>query len=111
MTSAEYESTLMRSMNDAQRALFAAEMMPLRKNEQTGTLFALLLGGIGAHRFYLGDMLGIVYVLFFWTLVPALISFLELFWMAERVARHNKQQAYLVATRIRASTHFSPSQP
>jgi hypothetical protein len=43
--------------------------------------------------------------------VPALISFLELFWMAERVARHNKQQAYLVATRIRASTHFSPIQP
>lgn len=41
-------------------------------------LLALLLGGIGAHKFYLGDTtMGIVYLCFSWTLIPALIGLIE----------------------------------
>lgn len=40
--------------------------------------WAFFLGGIGAHRFYAGYPLsGILYFLFSWTFIPALISFLE----------------------------------
>jgi TM2 domain-containing membrane protein YozV len=41
-------------------------------------VLALLVGGIGVHKFYLGKIgLGVVYVLFFWTFVPAIIAFIE----------------------------------
>ncbi|MEI6541489.1 MAG: NINE protein [Planctomycetota bacterium] len=38
----------------------------------------MLLGGIGAHHFYLGrPILGVIYLLFCWTFIPALIAFIE----------------------------------
>ncbi|WP_040308549.1 TM2 domain-containing protein [Asticcacaulis biprosthecium] len=41
-------------------------------------LFALLLGGIGIHKFYLGRTVwGIVYLLFCWTFIPAIIALIE----------------------------------
>lgn len=48
------------------------------KNKIAAALFALFLGGFGAHKFYLGQTgMGIVYLLFFWTGIPALIAFIE----------------------------------
>ena len=39
---------------------------------------ALLVGGIGVHKFYAGRVgLGIVYLLFCWTFIPALIALIE----------------------------------
>ncbi len=41
-------------------------------------IFAILLGGIGVHRFYLGQVgWGILYAVFFWTLIPALAGLIE----------------------------------
>jgi TM2 domain-containing membrane protein YozV len=43
-------------------------------------LLSLFLGALGVHRFYLGRPLsGIFYLVFFWTLIPALLAFLEVF--------------------------------
>jgi TM2 domain-containing membrane protein YozV len=48
------------------------------KNKTTAGVLALVLGGLGVHRFYLGNIgLGIVYLLFCWTFIPALIAFVE----------------------------------
>ncbi len=48
------------------------------KDRVTAGVLALLLGGIGAHKFYLGQTgLGILYLCFSWTLVPALVGFIE----------------------------------
>jgi TM2 domain-containing membrane protein YozV len=44
----------------------------------TAGIFALLLGGFGAHKFYMGDTtMGLLYLCFFWTLIPALAGFVE----------------------------------
>ncbi len=41
-------------------------------------LFAMLLGGLGVHKFYLGRTgQGLLYLLFFWTIIPAIIGFIE----------------------------------
>lgn len=41
-------------------------------------LFAFFLGGFGAHKFYLGQGgKGVFYLLFFWTLIPGFIAFIE----------------------------------
>ncbi|APJ03955.1 TM2 domain-containing protein [Silvanigrella aquatica] len=48
------------------------------KNKVVAGVFALLLGGFGGHKFYLGKTgMGILYFIFFWTLIPAIISFIE----------------------------------
>lgn len=47
-------------------------------NRVTAAIFALLLGGIGIHKFYLGLVdWGIVYILFCWTFIPAIVAFIE----------------------------------
>lgn len=48
------------------------------KSRIAAALFAVFLGGFGAHKFYLGQVgLGIVYLIFFWTCIPAIIGFIE----------------------------------
>ena len=48
------------------------------KSRIAAALFAFFLGGFGAHKFYLGQVgLGIVYLIFFWTCIPAIIAFIE----------------------------------
>jgi TM2 domain-containing membrane protein YozV len=57
------------------------------KNKPTATLLALLLGGLGIHRFYLGrPMTGLLYLLFCWTFIPLLLGwgeFVKLLYMNE----------------------------
>lgn len=41
-------------------------------------LLALFVGGFGIHKFYLGrNGTGILYLVFFWTFIPAIIAFFE----------------------------------
>lgn len=41
-------------------------------------LIAIILGGIGIHRFYAGKWIsGILYILFFWTAIPGILGFIE----------------------------------
>ena len=48
------------------------------KSRSVAILLALLLGGLGIHKFYLGQILwGILYLLFCWTFIPLIISIIE----------------------------------
>jgi TM2 domain-containing membrane protein YozV len=47
------------------------------KSKVVAGVLALLLGGLGIHRFYLGQWWGIFYLLFCWTLIPSFIAFIE----------------------------------
>ncbi|MFZ6800881.1 NINE protein [Undibacterium sp. Di24W] len=51
---------------------------PNGKSKIAAALFAIFLGWMGAHKFYLGSVgWGVVYLLFFWTGIPAFVSFIE----------------------------------
>lgn len=55
-----------------------ASTAPNGKSKLAAALFALFLGGIGIHKFYLGQVgWGIVYLLFCWTFIPAVVAFVE----------------------------------
>jgi TM2 domain-containing membrane protein YozV len=48
------------------------------KSRSTAIIWCFLLGGFGAHKFYLGQAgLGILYIFFFWTFIPAFVAFIE----------------------------------
>jgi predicted RNA-binding Zn-ribbon protein involved in translation (DUF1610 family) len=52
-------------------------LVPAR-SRATAALLALFLGGFGAHKFYLGKLgMGLVYLLFCWTLIPGFVAFIE----------------------------------
>lgn len=48
------------------------------KSRGVAVALAWLLGGLGAHKFYLGSPLwGVLYLLFCWTFIPSIIAFFE----------------------------------
>jgi TM2 domain-containing membrane protein YozV len=49
-----------------------------QKSRVTAGVLAILLGGLGIHKFYMGKtLLGIVYILFCWTSIPSIIGLIE----------------------------------
>ena len=51
--------------------------VPVKSRIAAG-LLALFVGGFGVHKFYCGQVgLGVIYLLFFWTFIPAIIAFIE----------------------------------
>ena len=53
------------------------------KSKSTAGLLSFFLGGVGVHRFYLGQTgLGFLYLVFCWTFIPAIIALVDaiIFW-------------------------------
>ncbi len=63
------------------------------KDKTTAGVLALLLGGFGIHRFYTGQtLIGVLELLFFWTFIPALESFISgLIWLFGTEEEFNKK--------------------
>ena len=92
------------NMNPQQRAWFYAEYEQARKDEAVGVLLALFLGCFGLHHFYLRrNGLGVLYLLFFWTGITAILGFIECFLMPGRVRDYNATQATYIASHILAT--------
>lgn len=48
------------------------------KSKIVAGILAILLGGLGVHKFYLGQTgKGILYLIFCWAYIPAILSFIE----------------------------------
>jgi TM2 domain-containing membrane protein YozV len=71
----------------------------MMKDKNSAGLLALFLGGFGGHKFYLEQTgLGVLYLLFCWTFVPALISIVEaiiLFSMSREAFDRKYNAAYM----------------
>lgn len=94
---------LLKDLTDHERLLFQTEMTGRRKDTTVGVLLCLFLGGLGAHRFYLGQMgLGVLYILFCWTLIPPFLALVECFLMSGRISRHNTAVGVEIVTQLKA---------
>ncbi|PWN64890.1 hypothetical protein C1638_010335 [Chryseobacterium oncorhynchi] len=51
-----------------------------RKDKNIASLLSFFLGGLGIHRFYLGQtLLGFIYLIFSWTFIPTFIALIDFF--------------------------------
>jgi len=57
---------------------YNAHVPTSNKSKVAAGILAILLGGFGIHKFYLGRVgWGIVYLLFCWTYIPSLVGLIE----------------------------------
>jgi TM2 domain-containing membrane protein YozV len=97
------ETLLLREMTPNQQIYFMSEMAKVRKNPNVAFWWAFWLGGVGAQHFYLGKTgRGVLYLCFFWTAVPVIVSFVELFTIKNEVRYMNQRAAVQIAGRVKA---------
>jgi TM2 domain-containing membrane protein YozV len=83
------------------QAIFYQQYESVRRDEVVGILLALFLGDFGVHHFYLRRTgLGILYLCFFWTGIPAILGLIECFFMPGRVREFNAIQAAGIAAAL-----------
>lgn len=64
--------------SNASSVSFSTVTAPNGKNKLAAGLFAILLGSLGAHKFYLNDFgMGVLYLLLCWTGITAIIGIVE----------------------------------
>lgn len=63
-------------------------LIPAKSRIAAG-LLAIFLGGFGIHKFYMGQVgMGILYLLFSWTIIPSLLGIIEgIIYLCESNAR------------------------
>jgi len=92
-------SQIASSLPPDKQGIFMMQYRNIRKDPTTALLLALLLGNVGGHKFYLGQVgLGMVYLLFCWTCIPGIIAFIEAFSIASKVGEYNEQKAAQLST-------------
>ncbi len=97
----EIEVELLQSLTAEQRVCFQSEYNVVRKDPTTALLLALFLGGLGIHHFYLNKIgLGILYLIFSWTLIPLIVALIECFFIRGRVRRYNAKKAREIASQV-----------
>lgn len=85
---------LVSSLPGERQTAFVMHYNSQKKNPTTAVILALLLGGFGVHKFYLGKTgMGILYLVFCWTYIPAIVAFFEAFTIAGTVTDINRQIA------------------
>ena len=91
--------------SDQQRATFYYQMAAVQKDEVLGVLLAVFLGSFGLHHFYLKQNgLGILYLIFFWTGITAILGVVECFFMPGRVRQYNAALAIYISSQILAAS-------
>jgi TM2 domain-containing membrane protein YozV len=84
-----------------QKLYFQHEYDKQVRNPSTALVLTLLLGGLGAHRFYLQQWgWGIAYIIFGWTFIPFVVSLIECFLIRKRTEDYNKKCAELITEKM-----------
>ncbi len=82
------------------------------RNKNSAAVLAFFLGGVGVHKFYLGEIgWGIVYAVFFWTYIPSIAGFVEaviLLGMSEEAFNQKYNHRTLVGQQSKYLTNQAP---
>jgi len=94
---------LAKKMSHVEQMVFENEFELRCRQPSLGVVYALLLGWFGYHRFWLDDRNGgLVYLVFCWTLIPALFSIFDALCMRELCTGYNNKLAKHLYDNIKA---------
>jgi len=106
---------ILQTLPQDKQVIFIMQYNSVKKNPTSAVLLALFLGGLGIHKFYMGKIgLGVLYLIFCWTYIPAIIAFIEAFTVAGQVAKYNQQKATEIAStlsQITSTSNLNTPQP
>ena len=89
----EYQH-LAKKMSHGEQMAFENEFELRCRQPSLGVVYALLLGWFGYHRFWLNERKsGFVFLVFSWTLLPALFSIFDALCMRELCTGYNNKLA------------------
>ena len=93
-----------KGLDDTEKYRFQKEFDKKGKSRVAGVWWAIGLGGIGSHRFYLGQTgMGFLYILFVWTWIPMILGVIEgIFLMDKRVDAYNDALAEEIVLKLKA---------
>tara|TARA_B100000886_G_scaffold336523_1_gene295477 strand:+ start:262 stop:579 length:318 start_codon:yes stop_codon:yes gene_type:complete len=98
---------LMKNMTSEEKVMFTAEYTDGKKDVFVGVLLAIFLGGLGIHKFWIGDnILGVIYLVFCWTFIPSLIALIDACLMSSSVRKYNNSIARKAYENIRIRRSF-----
>ncbi len=96
-----YYENLLQQLDNSERAQFHFFFRYNHKNILIAYLWLITLGIFGLHKFYLNQRRGWLYLLFFWTAIPALLAVIDLFLLPWQVHKYNKKLAARLVEYIR----------
>jgi TM2 domain-containing membrane protein YozV len=93
---------ILQGLPQEKQMIFMMQFNGVKKTSTTAVLLSLFLGGLGVHKFYMGQTgLGMLYLVFCWTYIPAIIGFIEALTIAGQVGKYNQQKAIEIASFLR----------
>ena len=99
---------ILKSIPEEKHNLFLMEYNDKKKSSSTALLLAILLGGFGAHHFYLGNIgMGVVYLLFSWTGLTYLAGWIEAIGLSKKVHQQNMTFANQIAATLGGNVNIS----
>lgn len=99
---------ILNSIPEDKKNMFLMEYNSQKKDPSTALLLALLLGGFGAHHFYLGNMTsGVIYLLFSWTGITYIIGWIEAVSISSKVKQQNMTKANEIAAMLGGRANIS----
>ena len=99
-------------MTHGEQIVFENEFELRCKQPSLGVVYALLLGWFGYHRFWLDDKKGgLVFLVFSWTLLPALFSIFDALCMKELCTGFNNKLAKDLYDNIKMMSPYQPQTP
>lgn len=85
---------LTKDFSPQEKMMFMSEYNANKKSVTTGVILALFLGGLGIHKFWLGSVgMGILYLIFCWTFIPAIVAIIDACLMGNSVKKYNGKVA------------------
>tara|TARA_B100000700_G_scaffold323216_1_gene426495 strand:+ start:1041 stop:1352 length:312 start_codon:yes stop_codon:yes gene_type:complete len=93
---------IQKQLSENERNVFNYKFERQKRSVSIYAILAFFLGGLGAHKFYFGQIaLGIIYALFVWTFIPSIIAFIESILSSKIVASKNFEIAQEIYEEIR----------
>ncbi|MFM6453098.1 MAG: DUF4352 domain-containing protein [Planktothrix sp.] len=104
------EIELIQEMNEPQRLMFQKSIKKAKKRKKIGFILGIILGWLGAHRYYLGDYaIGAVYTLAIMIaiafdesliILPFIAALIECLSIMDKIDRYNRSVALGIAKKV-----------